>query len=124
MKCTTTHCPPKTTLAERELMPPVQADALADLFAILAGATRLRLLHALLRSGELCTTDLADAIGMKAQAVSNQLRSLVHQGILEDRRDGPHVYYRIVDPCVSSLLDLGICLLEDARQGVHRTAKR
>ena len=124
MRCTPTGCPPKPTLAERELMTPKQADALAKLFAILAGATRLRLLHALLRSGELCTTELADAIGMKAQAVSNQLRSLVHQGILVDRREGPHVYYRIIDPCISSLLNLGVCLLEDARTGVHRTSKR
>lgn len=101
----------------------VQADELATLFAVLAGESRLRLLHALLRSGDLCTTELAAAVGMKIQAVSNQLRSLVHQGILETRRDGTHVYYRIIDPCVSSVLDLGLCLLEDSREGVHRTSK-
>lgn len=101
-------------------MTPVQAEALAELFAILAGATRLRLLHALIRSGELCTSELADAVGMKAQAVSNQLRSLVHQGILGDRRDGAYVYYRIVDPCVSDLLDLGLCLHEDSQRRTGR----
>lgn len=123
MRCTPTSCSPKPAVAKRELLTHVQAEALAKLFAILAGATRLRLLHALLRSGELCTTELARVIGMKAQAVSNQLRSLVHQGIIEDRRDGPHVYYRIIDPCVAILLDRGLCLNEDARQGVHRTVK-
>ena len=76
--------------------------------------TRLRLLHALVRAGELCVTDLADAIGMKAQAVSNQLQRLTDKGILGSRRNGTQVYYRIVDPCVVALLDQGLCLSEDA----------
>lgn len=113
--CAPDCCPSKPLLAERKQLTHHQAKALGELFGVLAGATRLRLLHALVRSGELCMTDLADLVGMKAQAVSNQLRSLVHQGILGDRRDGAHVYYRIVDPCVPGLLDLGLCLLEDAR---------
>jgi len=115
MKCIPTGCPPKLALADRKLMSTSQADELSGLFSILAGPTRLRLLHALVRSGEMCMTDLAEVVSMKPQAVSNQLRSLVHQGILGDRRDGAHVYYRMVDPCVSNLLDRGLCLQEDSR---------
>jgi Bacterial regulatory protein, arsR family len=36
-----------------------------------SGGTRLRLLHALAQSGELCVGELADAVAMKPQAVSN-----------------------------------------------------
>jgi len=83
-------------------------------FKVLANDTRLRLLHALARDGELCVTALGDAVGMKAQAVSNQLQRLAAQGIVEARREGNQVFYRILDPCVTALLDHGLCLAEDS----------
>ena len=86
------------------------------LFKVLANDTRLRLLHALARKGELCVTELAEAIDMKPQAVSNQLQRLADRGILGSKRNGIQVHYRIVDPCVVSLLDRGLCLLEDVRE--------
>jgi len=83
-------------------------------FKVLANDTRLRLIHALARAGELCVTDLAKAVAMTPQAVSNQLQRLVDRGILGSRRNGNQIYYRIVDLCVTSLLDQGLCLTEDA----------
>jgi DNA-binding transcriptional ArsR family regulator len=82
---------------------------------VLASATRLRLLHALERGQELCVTDLADAVGMRPQGVSNQLQRLRDRGILSSRRDGNRILYRVADPCVTSLLDLGLCLSEETR---------
>jgi DNA-binding transcriptional ArsR family regulator len=70
-------------------------------------------LHALVRHGELCVTGLADVLGMKPQAVSNQLQRLLDRRILAARRQGNSVYYRIVNPCVTDLLDRGLCLVED-----------
>jgi DNA-binding transcriptional ArsR family regulator len=109
-------CPPKPALAERPLLTPGQAADLAGVFEVLANDTRLRLLHALARSGELCVTDLAAAVGMAPQAVSNQLRRLADRGILGSRRSGTSIYYRVVDPCVTDLLDRGLCLAEDSAQ--------
>ena len=57
-------------------------------------------------------------VGMKPQAVSNQLQRLSDMGILASRRHGTTISYRIVDPCVMSLLDQGLCLMEDARKPV------
>ncbi len=82
-------------------------------FKVLANDTRLRLLHALCREDELCVTDLAAAVGMKTQAVSNQLQRLNDQGIVAARREGNQIYYRVLDPCVTALLDRGLCLVED-----------
>ena len=106
-------CPPKTPLAKRKPLSSDQADGLEELFKVLANGTRLRMLHALAREGELCVNDLAAGVGMKVQAVSNQLRRLVARRIVATRRDGVMVFYRIVDPCVPVLLDRGLCLLED-----------
>jgi DNA-binding transcriptional ArsR family regulator len=55
-------------------------------------------------------TDLSEAVGMKPQAVSNQLRRLVDLGVLATRRHGNHIHYRILDPCVPKLLHQGLCL--------------
>jgi|GEM_PF-221217 DNA-binding transcriptional ArsR family regulator len=89
-----------------------EATTLTRLFKIFANETRLRLLHALVREEELCVGDLASALGMKPQAVSNQLQRLVDRGIVASRREGTSIYYHIVDPCVPVLLERGLCLTE------------
>src|SRR6202162_5045669 len=112
-KNTDAGCCTKPALKERPLLSPIQAGGLAAVFKVLANDTRLRLLHALVRADELCVTELADSVGMRPQAVSNQLQRLTDLGILASRRDGNSIYYRVVDLCVRSLLDQGLCLMEE-----------
>ena len=107
-------CPPKPALKERPLLTPIQAGGLAAVFKVLANDTRLRLLHALVRADEVCVTDLAAAVGMKPQAVSNQLQRLSDLGVLACRRDGKSIFYRLVDLCVMTLLDQALCLMEES----------
>jgi len=109
-------CCDRRALKDRPLLSPIQAGGLAAVFKVLANDTRLRLLHALVRAEELCVTDLAASLGMKPQAVSNQLQRLADLGILTSRREGNNIHYRLVDLCVRSLLDQGLCLMEEASQ--------
>jgi len=104
--------PESLPLGGRPFLTESQAGQLAALFKNFANDTRLRLLHALVRGGEVCVTDLANTLSMKPQAVSNQLQRLVDRGILASRRNGNNVYYRIADPCVPILLERGLCLIE------------
>lgn len=108
-------CPQKPALTTRPLLSVRQADALESVFKVLANNTRLRMLHALARAGHLCVGELADELGMKPQAVSNQLQRLADRGIVEAEREGLQILYSIVDPCVLTLLDQGWCLTEDAQ---------
>jgi ArsR family transcriptional regulator, lead/cadmium/zinc/bismuth-responsive transcriptional repressor len=103
----------KPALRERPLLGQDQADELVRLYKVLANDTRLKLLHALERAGELSVTDLAAEVGMKPQAVSNQLQRLADRRIVAYRREGSRLCYRIADPCVTGLIDLGMCLLEE-----------
>jgi ArsR family transcriptional regulator, lead/cadmium/zinc/bismuth-responsive transcriptional repressor len=105
-------------LAGRELMSQLQAGQLELVFKVLANDTRLRVLHALVRSGQLCVGDLASQVGLRPQAVSNQLQLLVGRGIVAARRDGNRIWYRVTDPCVVQLLDLGWCLSESTAGGL------
>lgn len=106
-------CCSRPSLKERPLLSPIQAGGLAAVFKVLANDTRLRLLHALVRADELCVSDIAASVGMKPQAVSNQLQRLSDLGILASRREGNSIHYRVVDLCVRSLLDQGLCLMEE-----------
>lgn len=106
-------CCPPASLEDRPLLTPIQAGGLAAVFKVLANDTRLRLLHALVRAKELRVTELAESIGMKPQAVSNQLQRLSDLGILASRRIGNNIHYQLVDLCVRSLLEQGLCLMEE-----------
>src|SRR5580700_6636454 len=113
-------CCTRPSLKDRPLLSPIQAGGLAAVFKVLGNDTRLRLLHALVRADELCVTDLAASLGMKPQAVSNQLQRLFDLGIIASRRDGNNVHYRVVDLCVRSLLDQGMCLMEEVSDRTTR----
>ena len=92
----------KPALAERPLISLEQAAEVVGLFKVLANDSRLRLLHALERAGELCVNDLAEEVGMRPQAVSNQLQRLLDRRILAARRQGNNVFYRVVYPACST----------------------
>jgi len=117
--CLTALCSAKTPIDRRPLIGGEDARRAEGVFKMLANTTRLRLLHALIRATELCVSDLASELGMKPQAVSNQLQRLNERGIVGNRRNGNQIYYRIVDPCVIDLLDRGLCLSEDAEMRVR-----
>jgi ArsR family transcriptional regulator, lead/cadmium/zinc/bismuth-responsive transcriptional repressor len=111
-----TSYPPKPALRSWPLITPDQASELAAVFKILAHATRPRLVHALVRAGDLCVSDLVGVVDMTPQRVPNQLQRLVHQGIHSSRRSGNHVCYRLIAPCVTTLLNDGLCPTEDAQE--------
>lgn len=66
-------------------------------FAAFADKTRLRLIN-LLRGGKVSVCFLADALGESQPKISRHLACLRNAGILEARRDGKWIYYKIVEP--------------------------
>lgn len=107
-------CPAKSSLRQRQPMSYEQAIEVESLFEVLANDTRLRLLHEIVRLDEACTTELAEALEMKPQAISNQLQRLQDKGIVASKRDGNNVFYRVVDNCIVILLERGLCLVEES----------
>jgi len=88
-----------------------RARDLARLFKVFSNENRLRLLDQLATEEELCVQDLASTLEMTTQAVSNQLQRLADQRLVVARREGTRAYYRIVNPCIAPILDLGKCLV-------------
>lgn len=109
-------CSDKLKVGDRPLLSGQQAAETEALFKMLGNQTRLRMIHALTVAGEMCLTELALALKMKPQAISNQLQRLVNRNMLGSRRKGNNIFYRIVDPCLVSLLETALCLLDDAKE--------
>ena len=107
------RCSSKPDLEERELVGAKLAGQLQEFCKVLRNDTRIRLLHVLIKAKEASVNEIADQLGMSAQAISSHLQKLSLSGIVQSRREGTFIYYRILDPCVPILLDRGLCLLEE-----------
>ena len=103
-----------TGLRGRTSLSDADAADLTRLFKALTNPGRLRILHALAIAGEVSVGELAEASDLSAQATSNQLQRLLDQGFLASRREGTRALYRIADPCIPEMLDLGLCLIDEA----------
>ncbi|MDD7267022.1 MAG: metalloregulator ArsR/SmtB family transcription factor [Lachnospiraceae bacterium] len=79
----------------------------ADLFKLFSDSTRVRILSAL-RVKELCVCDLACVLNMTKSAISHQLRSLRQSHLVQYRKVGKIVYYRLADDHVSAIIDCAI----------------
>jgi DNA-binding transcriptional ArsR family regulator len=91
------HSPPQRPLD------PEDAVVLAERMAMFATASRLRILYALL-PGERSVEELAEAAGLPANTVSQQLRMLRSARLVRVRRDGRRAFYALHDPHVADLL--------------------
>jgi DNA-binding transcriptional ArsR family regulator len=90
--------------AARPRQPPIYA-LKAEFFRALGHPTRIRLLQQL-REGERTVGALQAALELDSSGTSQQLAALRKQGLVESRRDGTSVYYRVKDPRTLELLEL------------------
>ena len=73
------------------------------IFKALCDETRLRIIEILLQD-EKCVCEIVDLLNKTQSTVSIQLNKLQDLGILESRREGKRVYYRIVNPKIKKIL--------------------
>ena len=79
-------------------------ELIARRFRVLGEPLRIKLVDRL-RDGEASVNELTDALGASQQNVSRHLAVLAEAGILGRRKEGTHVYYRIVDEGVFVLCE-------------------
>jgi len=78
--------------------------ALARLGHALSDSTRVGILLAL-REAPAYPSDLADALGVSRQVMSNQLACLRGCGLVESIPDGRRTWYRLADPHLAPALN-------------------
>lgn len=80
-----------------------KSEDVAQLMKLMSHPQRLTILCSLV-TGEKSVGELEVACKASQSAVSQFLKSMRLEGLIEARRDGKQVYYRIVDPRVHQLM--------------------
>ena len=80
---------------------------LANLFAVFADKTRLRLISALSIS-EMCVNDLACVLDMNQTTISHQLQLLRNTGLVTYTRQGKTVFYRLATSKINQVMLSGV----------------
>jgi ArsR family transcriptional regulator len=77
---------------------------MAEFFKALGHPARISILRSL-ASGEKNVSEIQSLLGIDQSSVSRQLAILRARNIVEDRKEGTSVYYKVRDPMVFELLD-------------------
>lgn len=101
-------------------------ELVAARFKLLGEVMRLRLLN-VLRDRELTVSEIVEVLGAGQANVSKHLGLLHREGLLERRKEGLNVYYRVVDPSLFELCEL-VCegiesALEEKRRALSGSAR-
>jgi DNA-binding transcriptional ArsR family regulator len=97
---------------------PTASDLVAKYFKVLSDAGRVRVLELLHERGEMSVGELTEALGLGRTNVSNHLGCLRWCGFVVARREHRTLHYRVADPRVTELLELGRALLGDNAEHV------
>jgi ArsR family transcriptional regulator, lead/cadmium/zinc/bismuth-responsive transcriptional repressor len=82
---------------------PAALERASSLFRALGDTARLQILvH--LNQGECCVSEVVEAMGEKFSTISQRLRILRSEGLINRRRVGLHVFYSLADGHVAQLL--------------------
>ena len=93
-----------------------QAKSRAEVLKALANPVRVLIVHHL-QKGEQCVSDLNKLARINQSNMTRHLQVLKKAGIILDRRDGTHVYYRLQAPTLLKACDLAA---ETAQQESRR----
>jgi len=85
-------------------MLPTTTNNQAQLFKVLSHPSRVAILN-ILRDGEHCVCHIEAYLGYRQAYISQQLAILREAGLIQDRRDGWNIYYRVVQPQIFNLFD-------------------
>ena len=79
-------------------------EAQAQIFKVLTHPARLAIL-AILRDGEECVCHMEAYLGLRQAYISQQLAVLRESGLVQDRREGWNIFYRVTDTRIFETLD-------------------
>ena len=98
-------------------------DAIAEKFRLLSDPTRLAILRVLM-SGERSVGQVVEETARGQANVSKHLKLLADSGLVERRKQGLQVFYRIADPLVEELCQL-VCrhLVDSTHQDVQHKSQ-
>jgi ArsR family transcriptional regulator, arsenate/arsenite/antimonite-responsive transcriptional repressor len=92
----------------------------ADSFKALGDPIRLRLFYLLSLRDEVCVCHLTDALELPQSTVSRHLAVLRHAGLVDTRRDGKWIHYRLDGELTKTLIAMIRELADDTQRADAR----
>ncbi len=99
----------------------VVAKELAEIFKIVANPDRIRLIEEL-RAGEKDVNTLAQILDLPSPRVSQHLSLMRAHRLVEERRDGRHHYYHLIQPEIAAWIVDGLDFIEGRMSGVPKSS--
>ena len=87
-------------MKERE----TEYEEIAELLKVMAHPVRLCIIKGLIDKGECNVTHMQNCLNKPQSTVSQHLQKLRSAGIIESRRDGLEIYYRMINPKVKNIM--------------------
>ena len=100
----------------------IVAQELAEIFGVLAHPDRIRIIEEL-RAGEKDVHTLQEDLGAEQPRVSRHLALLRARRMVQVRREGRHVYYRLTQSELAGWIVEGLSFLEGLRGESERSRK-
>ena len=79
---------------------------MARISSIFSNELRIKILLCISREREVCVGKIVEELEMRQSTISNQLRILKMGGLVEIRKEGTTVFYRLTDEHVFKILQI------------------
>lgn len=85
-------------------------NALSAFFKSMAHPDRIRILTLLLQKREMDVSSLQHSLRISQSSVSQHLKLMKLEGLLQERREGTHVFYRLKNPRIKAVMTNALAL--------------
>lgn len=97
------------------------AKELSEIFKVIAHPDRIRLIEEL-RSGEKDVNTLAETLALPGARVSQHLSLMRAHRLVEERRDGRHHFYHLIQPQIAGWIVDGLDFVEGRMAGPAKSS--
>lgn len=79
---------------------------ISEMLKVMAHPVRLCIINGLIKKGECNVTHMQNCLGKPQSTISQHLQKMRTAGIIESRRDGLEIYYRIKDQNIKNVMEI------------------
>ena len=101
--CTIFHAD-KLEKVQKNLISDDKIEDIVNIMMLLNTANKIKILEAI-KEEELCVCDIGHLVGISKSAISHQMRQFKEYDLLEERREGKMVYYKLKNNHISKIIE-------------------
>lgn len=94
----------KLDKVKKSLIKDDEIDELINIIKLINTKNKIKILEAI-KDEELCVCDIGHLLGLTKSAISHQMRQFKKYNLLNERKEGKMVYYKLKDKNISSLIE-------------------